>query len=130
MTSLQRRALAWLIASAISFGAYFVYTWVFVGAGLGGNAARLTPIAALLIAGYTALPAVLTVFAALKTGWPAWVLGTGVWSVLVIGLMTPFLLRASPLEIAAFFLPMLATQAVSGAVFGGVIAGAPSKVTP
>ena len=50
MTSLQRRALAWLIASAISFGAYFVYTWVFVGAGLGGNAARLMPIAALLIA--------------------------------------------------------------------------------
>jgi len=125
MTSLQRTALGWLVASAISFSAYCLYMQGFDGTGFTGDLARLLPVAALLIAGYTVAPALLTLLARRKTRWPAWALGAGVWSVLVTGVMTPFLLRAGPIELAVFFLPMLVTQAVSGAAFGGIVARAP-----
>ena len=125
MTSLQRTAFAWLIASAISSCAFFLYMQVFSAAGFAADMARLIPVAALLIAVYTVVPALLTLLARRMTGWPAWALGAGVWSVLVVGVMTPFLLKAAPIELAVFFLPMLATQAVSGAAFGGVIARTP-----
>lgn len=127
MPSLQRAALAWLIASAISFSVYFLYMRSFDGTGFAGDMARLIPLAALLIAGYTVVPALLTLLARRKTGWPTWALGAGIWSVLVTGVMTPFLLKAGPIELAVFFLPMLVTQAVSGAAFGGIVARAPKR---